>query len=275
MTRLLINGVQYNVEQRDGPTDRPPLVLLHGFTGSAAAWRDHMTALGDACRTVAIDALGHGRSDAPRDPLRYAMPHVVADTITILDQLALDRCVLLGYSMGGRMALHIAVAASDRIAGLILESASPGLRTADERTQRIAADERLAEQIERDGIAAFVDRWERLPLWATQRSLPDHVRAAQRAQRLQSDRIGLANSLRGAGTGAQESLWDQLPSIEMPTLLIAGALDHKFTVIAHEMHRQLPRSDLLITPDAGHAVHLESPEQFDQIVREFMTSIEY
>ncbi len=270
MTRLPINGVQINVEVRPGPPGAPALVLLHGFTGSAATWATLAPALDDVCTTVAIDALGHGGSDAPADPARYSMPCVVSDTLAVLDRLGIERFGLLGYSMGGRMALHIAARAGSRLALLILESASPGLGTAGERAARRAADARLADVLEREGIAAFVERWEQAPLFASQQNLPPAVWTAQRTQRLRCDARGLAGSLRGAGTGAQEPLHDSLATLEVPTLLIVGRLDTKFRAIGQHMQKLLPRAELLIVAGAGHAVHLEAAEEFNSNVRRFI-----
>lgn len=270
MTRLPVNGVSLNVEVRPGPPGAPVLVLLHGFTGSAATWTAHMEALSDLCTTVAIDALGHGASDAPSDPARYGMPNVAGDTLAVMDRLGLERFGLLGYSMGGRMALQIAVAAGPRLDLLILESASAGLRTADERATRVAADEKLAGLLEREGITAFVDRWEQAPLFRSQQNLPPAVLAAQRAQRLRSDPMGLAASLRGAGTGAQAPLHDRLATLAVPALLIVGELDAKFRAIAQEMQQALPQAQLEVMAGAGHAVHLEAPREFDSLVRRFI-----
>ena len=265
-----VNGVRLNVEVYACPTAVPPLVLLHGFTGSTATWTTLVPALADTCTTIAIDALGHGASDAPVDPTRYRMPCVVADTLAVLDQLGVEQFALLGYSMGGRMALHLAAAAPTRIAALILESASPGIESADERAARVASDEQLAQLLERKGIAAFVEYWERLPLFASQRALPDHVQQKQRRERLAAHPLGLAASLRGAGTGVQAPLHDHLTTLAMPTLLLVGALDAKFCALALAMHAALPRSELKVVPAVGHAVHLEAPDLFNTHVRSFM-----
>jgi 2-succinyl-6-hydroxy-2,4-cyclohexadiene-1-carboxylate synthase len=270
MTLLRVNDVHLNVETHPGPASAPVLVMMHGFTGSVATWRPHLGALVEHCTVVAIDALGHGASDAPTDAARYAMSHVVADYLAVMDHLGVERFGLLGYSMGGRMALHIAAAASARVQLLILESASPGLATAAERKARIAADEQLALMLEREGIAAFVDRWEAAPLWDSQHVLPAGVRRELRQQRLASNPVGLANSLRGAGTGSAHALYDQLMAIGMRTLLIAGALDTKFAAIARKTHSALPDATLQIVPDAGHAVHLEAPDLFNSLVIEFI-----
>ena len=177
---------------------------------------------------------------------------------------------MLGYSMGARIALHLAVAAPERLSALVLESGSPGLADPADRATRRASDEELAGRIEREAIAAFVDGWEKLPLFASQQTLPPDMRKRLRMQRLQNSPTGLANSLRGMGTGAQESLWERLAQITAPTLIVAGGLDRKFGLIAREMAKGLPRAELELVHDAGHAVHLERPEVFDRLVMKFV-----
>jgi 2-succinyl-6-hydroxy-2,4-cyclohexadiene-1-carboxylate synthase len=251
-----------------------PLLLLHGFTGSAATWAPHITRLAPHMRTIAVDLIGHGRSDAPPDPERYLMRRCVEDLLALLDLLEVERADVLGYSMGGRVALHLAAAAPGRVGALALESSSPGIADLAERRARITADEALAEAIERDGIAAFVDRWEQLPLFASQTALPANVRAHLRAQRLQNSAIGLANSLRGMGAGRQESLWDRLIDLHIPALLIAGELDAKYCAIARSMAAALPSAQQVVVPSAGHAVHLERPDVFMGHVLNFFGCID-
>lgn len=269
MDALEVNGVRLGVEVRGTP-DNAPLVLLHGFSGSAAGWGTHLDTLANSgLYVIALDMLGHGRSDAPVDPARYAIERCREDIIAALDQLQVHkgRAILLGYSMGGRIALYTAFSGFFR--ALILESASPGLTTARERAERRANDERLAERIERDGVPAFVDYWEQLPLFASQRNLPSERRERLRQQRLLNNARGLANSLRGVGTGVQPDLHNDLPRLSIPTLLLAGQLDIKYCDIAQEMARALPQARLEIIPDAGHTIHLEQPEMFDQMVEAF------
>jgi 2-succinyl-6-hydroxy-2,4-cyclohexadiene-1-carboxylate synthase len=245
-----------------------PLLLLHGFPGSSATWAPHVAAW--PARAIAVDLAGHGQTAAPADPTCYRMEATVADLVALLDQLGVERAHVFGYSMGGRVALHLAAAHPERVATLILESASPGLATQTEREARVAADTALAASIERDGISAFVDRWEALPLWASQARLPDEVRAGLRAQRLNNRAVGLANSLRGLGTGAQAPLHDRLADLPMPALVIAGRLDAKFAAIARAMAAALPQGRLALVPEAGHAVHLEQPAPFDRLVAGFL-----
>jgi 2-succinyl-6-hydroxy-2,4-cyclohexadiene-1-carboxylate synthase len=275
---LLLNGMRYHVELRGPPLadagQRPMLALLHGFTGSAAGWGAHLDTFAAAgLPVIAFDLPGHGASDAPADPACYALERAREDIPAALAQLGVARgqAVLLGYSMGGRVALCAAISGFFR--ALVLESASPGLATAHERAERRASDEALAARIERDGVAAFVDEWERLPLFASQAALPADARAALRTERLRNSPTGLANSLRGGGTGAQASLWERLSDLAIPTLLLAGALDAKFTAIAERMATALPRATLRVVPGAGHAIHLERPSVFAALVLEFVNDL--
>jgi 2-succinyl-6-hydroxy-2,4-cyclohexadiene-1-carboxylate synthase len=270
-----VNGIRLGVEQLGAASKHGlTLVMLHGFTGSAAGWGnllDMLAAYG--LRIIALDLPGHGQSDAPGDPGRYAIEHCERDIVAALQELGVkrDASVLLGYSMGGRIALYTAYSRFFR--ALILESASPGLEDPVEREQRRAGDEALATSIERDGVQAFVDRWEQLPLFASQRLLSPETREVLRRQRLNNRADGLAQSLRGVGTGVQPPLQDRLPALHMPVLLIAGGLDTKFAAIARSMSLALPQSQLRIVAGAGHAVHLERPAEFASLVGEFCLAI--
>jgi 2-succinyl-6-hydroxy-2,4-cyclohexadiene-1-carboxylate synthase len=263
MARLTVNGIGLNVEVAGAG---PPLLLLHGFTGSVATWAGHLPELSGRATTIAVDLIGHGASDVPADPARYTISHCIADLLVVLDRLEIGRAAVLGYSMGARVALHLALAAPERVVGLVLEGGSPGLVGESERSARRASDEELAATIERDGVAAFVARWEQLPLFASQNALPAGVRSALRRQRLRNSERGLAHSLRGMGTGAQASLWSRLGQIDAPALLIVGALDEKFCRIGRAMAAAMPRACLTVVPGAGHAVHLERPDEFDRLV---------
>jgi 2-succinyl-6-hydroxy-2,4-cyclohexadiene-1-carboxylate synthase len=213
--------------------------------------------------------LGHGRSDAPADPQRYSIEHCQQDIIAALRELGIKpgEAILLGYSMGGRIALYSAFSGFFR--AIILESASPGLASSTERAQRRDSDNALAERIERDGLPAFVAYWEQLPLFASQSALPREARANLHEQRLRNRPIGLANSLRGLGTGMQPALHDRLQELHIPVLLIAGALDTKYCAIARHMAATLPDAALHIVSNAGHTVHLEQPTTFAAQVHKF------
>lgn len=247
-----------------------PVVLLHGFTGSTQTWFPVWDRLTKYFRVIAIDLPGHGQSFMPSSPHECEFYTVAEDLYAVFGDLGLATFHLLGYSLGGRMALYFAASYPPLVKTLILESASPGLRTEDERLARRNNDNAQADMIERSGIAAFVDYWQNLPLWGSQKKLPDDIRSWLRALRLKNHPQGLANSLRGAGTGVQPSLWERLPELDMPTLLITGELDTKYTAIAQQMAAALPRSRLALIPGAGHCVHLEKPEIYAQLIRDFL-----
>ncbi len=257
--RLMVNGIALNVETMG---EGAPLLLLHGFTGSMENWRPFLPVWQERLRLVLVDIIGHGRSDAPRDPQRYSVEHAANDIVAVLDKLGIANAHVLGYSMGGRLALRLAVDHPERVRTLVLESASPGLRTSEERRQRSARDEALARKIEREGLRAFIRYWENIPLFATQKRLPDDVRQALREQRLRNSVTGLTGSLRGMGTGIQPSLWKHIEKLNIPTLIMAGELDGKFCRIAAEMYECLPCSKLCLIPGVGHCIHIEAPEVF-------------
>ncbi|SRR5579884_1122695 len=272
--RLQVNGISIGIEQR-GNQQQIPLVLLHGFTGSASGWGSLLDMLAiSGFHVIAIDMLGHGQSDAPADPHRYSMEHCQADIIGVLRQLAIQpgEAILLGYSMGGRIALYTAFSGYFR--ALILESASPGIADPIEREQRRLSDMALADRIERDGIASFVHYWENLPLFASQHSLPPDKQAALHQQRLNNNPQGLANSLRGVGTGAQPALHEKLPELTIPVLLLTGGLDSKFCTIAQKMQLSIGRqAQWVVAVGMGHAVHLEDPEGFVKQMQAFCSSL--
>lgn len=247
-----------------------PLLLLHGFSGDSTTWHAAANTLAQRWRLIMLDCLGHGASDKPRDIESYRIESAAADIIDLLDQLEIKRARLLGYSMGGRLALFLALRYRARLRSLILESASPGLADAAERRARRRRDRALADSIETKGIPAFVDYWQRLPLWASQSKLPPDLLAAQRRQRLRNNPLGLANSLRGLGTGAQPNLWPQLPTLQLPILLLAGAEDDKFRRINQAMAARLPNARLRLIPAAGHNTHLENAPAFCRETTSFL-----
>lgn len=267
MKRYEINGVKYNVEITGAG---PPLLLLHGFTGSLRSWDRIVPDLSQHFKTITVDLLGHGKTDAPNDYHRYSIEHAAQDMIGLLDKLNIERTHLLGYSMGGRLALMVACHYSERIQSLILESSSPGLKTEKERQERLESDEKLAVSIEQNGIEAFIDFWEDIPLFHSQKRVELEKRAKLRTNRLKNNGHGLACSLRGMGTGRQPSLWPELPSLPMPVLLIAGSLDTKYVAIAKELHEQINRAQLAIVNDAGHTVHFEQDKQYITLAKNFL-----
>jgi 2-succinyl-6-hydroxy-2,4-cyclohexadiene-1-carboxylate synthase len=250
-----------------------PIVFLHGFTGDSRDWVDFAKRVVIDRPWVAIDLLGHGKTGVPVSSSRAHMREQVAILEAVFDYLDIPSVVLLGYSMGGRVALAYTISLPTRVAGLILESASPGLKTEQERASRRADDAKLATQILELGIAAFIEKWENTPLFSSQKRLSLEILQHQRDIRTSQKAIGLANSLRGMGTGSQPSLWSELHHVQTPLLLLSGEYDTKFTQLAVSMQNEIHHAKHVIIKGAGHNVHLESPHAFWVLVRRFMKAI--
>lgn len=226
------------------------LVLLHGFTHTGRSWDPVAEKLGESYSPLALDIRGHGGASA-------VTPVTLEAVISDLDQLSPDEFVLVGYSMGGRLALQYALARPDRVQRLVLIGASPGLDDHAQRAARIEADERLAVELERLSIEDFAQRWARTPVLADQ---PPEVAARVHADRVRNNPEGLARALRGLGTGAVEPVWNRLGELRMPVLLLVGARDERFLAIAQQMAQSIETARLEVIPGAGHAAHLEQPE---------------
>ena len=267
---MLINGVNLNIKLIGSG---PPLVALHGFAGDMSTWAKFVPEAAKRYTVITIDLLGHGGSDTPSEPERYRINHAVQDLAAAIREMGFSQTSFLGYSMGGRIALAAAVLVPDFCESLILEGASPGLTSPEARVRRQIKDEALADSILRDGIEAFVNDWEKQPLFRTQQSLPPEIRLQIRSQRLKSNPIGLANSLRATGLGTQPPFADSLPTLNIPVLCIAGEYDRKFTAIARRMCRKLRNGRVAVIPGAGHATHLEKPQDFNKVVLGFLDSL--
>jgi 2-succinyl-6-hydroxy-2,4-cyclohexadiene-1-carboxylate synthase len=234
-----------------------PVVLLHGFTQTRQSWRRTVAALGGSYRALTPDLPGHGQAGARR-------PASFAACAAYVRALADGPCTLVGYSMGGRIALHTAFAVPGLVRRLVLVGASPGIADAGERSARRRADEALADRIEAIGVEAFAAEWGAQPLFAGQE---ERVAAAAHADRLRNTAAGLAAALRGLGTGVMEPLWDRLPELAVPVVLVVGERDEKFRAIASRMAAGIPGSRLEVVAGAGHAVQLERPDAVAAAIR--------
>jgi len=247
-----------------------PLIALHGFTGSGRDFLPLAAALRRQAMTITLDLMGHGESDAPEDSRRYSLAASADDVLALADHLGLDRFDLLGYSMGGRVALRTVLRYPQRVHRLVLESASPGIRDPQERQRRRESDLALARTIDEEGLPAFVDRWLQQDLFRTLRLLPASRQAALRERKLCQRPAGLARSLRGAGAGEDEDVWDRLAEIRGRVLLIAGTEDKKYEAILSQMAERIPDARFVRVPRVGHTVHLERPRLFADYVAEFL-----
>ena len=232
------------------------VVFLHGFTHTGASWDPVIAALPQRYRALAPDLRGHGSATG-------AQPVDLDGVIADLAAAAPRRFSLVGYSMGGRLALHAALALPERVARLVLIGASPGLADPDARQARRRADEALADELQDLSMAAFAARWAQTPVLA---GAPADVAARAQRDRLRNSPGGLARALRGLGTGALASLWDRLGELGMAVELVAGERDEKFSALAREMATRIGHARVTIIPGAGHAAHLEAPGEVAAVI---------
>ncbi|MFA5564765.1 MAG: alpha/beta fold hydrolase [Acidimicrobiia bacterium] len=227
----------------------PRLVLVHGFTQTGRCWGEIGTQLSRDHEVIFLDAPGHGGSSEVEVDLVEG-GNLIGEAGGI--------GTYVGYSMGGRFVLHTALQSPHLVQGLVLVGATAGLKSKEERTARLDDDETRARRIEQIGVQAFLDEWLALPLFG---GLSEA--AAARSERLANTAAGLASSLRLAGTGTQQPSWDQLHTLNMPTLIIAGAHDTKFGALGERMAEAIGSNATFATVDgAGHTAHLEQPEAF-------------
>lgn len=254
-----------------------PLLFLHGFLGNACDWEVVVSGLGGGYRYLCADlnALARG------GPAACSMGRAAGSLLNALDALGVFQCALAGYSMGGRLALYCAIHHPDRFSRVVLESASPGLRSEEERAARCEHDEALAQRLDTAANAfpeerarlfrAFVDWWYDQPLFASLASAPERRETLVR-KRLGADPAALAALLRGMGVGLQPSLWDDLHTFRTPTLLIVGELDRKYRILAEEMCEACHSMAVETFAGCGHNVHWENPGGYTTALKAFLAA---
>jgi 2-succinyl-6-hydroxy-2,4-cyclohexadiene-1-carboxylate synthase len=264
----------------------PPVLLLHGFSGSGLSWAG-LAGLGGRFRAIVPDLPGHGGTAwdvpdpetyagpapaaSPRDPRpRASVERTAADLAALARRLGADRPDVVGYSLGARIALRLAIAHPEVVGRLVLEAPSAGIADERARAARVAADAERARLAVSEGIAAFALSWEAEPVLAGEAALPAPVRARQAAIRRANDPLGIAASLVYAGQGTMEPLHLRLGEVRAPTLVVVGA-DDPARARAEEVAAGIPRVRLAVVPGAGHAPHLERPDRFHALVLDFLT----
>ena len=244
--------------------DGVPVTLLHGFTQSARTWREVIGKMPAGYRWIVPDLRGHGQTQTPIGA-PCTMDACTADLEMLWDHLAVDRTHLVGYSMGGRLALYLAARRPQRVLSLLTVGAHAGLDEAG-RDGRRRGDEELARRIEKDGLGAFVDYWGGLPLFAgIERRGPSFV-AQVRSDRLENRVAGLACSLRGMGAGVMEPLWDELARLRVPCTFVAGQHDHGYVASARRLATTVPGGRVEVVTRAGHSVFQERPDAFARVL---------
>ncbi len=267
MSAVWLDGLRWEVRVRGAGA---PVLLLHGFTGRGSGWADHATALARSFRVIVVDLPGHGRSGIPTGPGRASVERTAGDLAAILQRTGSAPAHVVGYSLGARIALRLAIDAPDTIRRLVVESPSAGIASEIDRAARRAADEKLAVRLEAEGIVPFVDAWQRQPVFASHARSSAARRRRLRSERLRNRPAGLAASLRDAGQGSMEPLHRRLGEISAPTLVIAGALDPTGLDRARIVAGTIEGARLEVVAEAGHTPHLETPEIFRSLTLAFL-----
>src|SRR5215210_1295567 len=262
---LLPDDLSYEVS---GDRRSRAVLFLHGFMGSSADWRGVMSAIGDRAFCIAVDLPGHGASlELAADS--YTVEGAAQAVIRILDELEVVRATVAGYSMGGRLALYLALCYPERCSGLFLESASPGLESEEERASRSAADEEKAKRLESEDFDGFLRDWYSQPLFAPL-AWDEGLLRRTIEERRRNDPVELARSLRGMGVGNQPPLWEELEGLAVPALAVAGGLDEKYATISSRMASISPRIGPVVIPGVGHNVRAEAPTEYAARLRRFL-----
>ena len=268
---IQVDGCIYRFHGFSGGTSGDPVLLfLHGFMGSSADWAEVFSLLPSRLRALALDLPGHGRTTVQSSSGKgcFTLSTVAQAIARWHAEQGWPPVILIGYSMGGRLALYLALHHPEMARCVVLESASPGIQDAAERYRRRQRDEQLARELEQDAFPRFLDRWYRQPLFASLRKHPVFPRLLQ--QRQKNHPALLAQVLREMGAGSQPPLWDKLPLLKKPLLLLVGENDPKFRAISEKMAKVTGRCTIKVIPDCGHNIHRENPGAFVQALREWI-----
>ena len=251
-----------------GNRDNPLIIFLHGFLGDSHEFDDVIPLLSDQFCSLTIDLPGHGKTRVLGGEEYYTMPATAQALIYLLDQLKVETCALVGYSMGGRLALYLSLHFAQRFSKVVLESTSPGLKNRRDRAERIQRDFQLARKLEESDFSEFLLQWYDQPIFD---SLREHSRFSDLLKiRSQNNPWELAKSLRNLSTGGQPSLWKKLEQNENPWLLLVGEYDAKFIEINSEMAKLCPSAKLELVSHCGHNIHFENPKLFASNVKNFL-----
>lgn len=246
-----------------------PVLALHGFTGVGQDFESFTDGVFPDLSWWAPNLPGHGEHSIAEELDAYTMEATAQMLDGLIEEIG-QPVILLGYSMGGRLALNYVLKNPGAVRQLVLVGATPGIEDSDERQEREQKDDTQANSILKEGVAYFLKKWQKNPIIRTQESIPAAIRKPMLESRKQHQALGLANSLRGMGTGVMEPLWDRLGEIDMPVLLVTGETDSKFEAIAKRMAELLPNAVHEIIPDAGHAAHLENAHAFTSSLKKFL-----
>jgi 2-succinyl-6-hydroxy-2,4-cyclohexadiene-1-carboxylate synthase len=269
------SGIKLNVEiPKEFDRAKDSVLLLHGFTGNSEDWLPLIDSFPENFNYILLDLIGHGKSDHPLIIDYYKTESLVEQIKTIKERILPNtKIILLGYSMGGRAALSYAVKYPDDIKGLILESASAGIKNETERKKRYEDDMKIVEFINSHTIEEFIDFWYDQEMFNTQKRFSNDKIKRLKRQKYNNSKIGLSNILKGFSPGIMPPLHDKLKSIKVRTVLITGDLDTKYTFINSRIVRGFHKAKHKVVKNSGHNTHLEEPKRFIEIVTNYLNQI--
>lgn len=270
---IKIDKINLNVEAPPSlPANKTYIFLLHGFTGSANDWNGIAQGINNNFIPISIDLIGHGKSDFPNELKYYQADSLVEQIKKITTHFTEEKSILCGYSMGGRLALSFANKYPGKLKGLILESSTYGIKDETERKVRRKQDKELTEFIQTHSIDEFADIWLDNEIFNSLKQLPKEKFNLLKEEKKKNKKRGLINSLLGFGTGSMSCLFNNLKNIRIPTLLITGEFDRKFSEINKEMEKELPNAKHSVIINAGHNTHIENTKAFINTINEFLRS---
>lgn len=267
---IQVRGISYHFETHQQNPDLPFLVLLHGFMGSGESFEHLLPDLKSLCNPITIDLLGHGDTEGAELHYRFAAKEQVADVAKLIGEQLQIPLFLYGYSMGGRLALQLALHHPGLFSGLILESATFGIEGETERQARQALDAKRSDDL-LGNFDGFLENWKSMSLFKTSSTDQELLDKTEEIQRNQNP-FWLANSLQGFGTGTMPCVRDRLKEIAIPVNLVVGEKDSKFIHINRQMEKELADAEFHTVKNAGHRVHLDQPEVLISLLRTFISA---
>jgi len=267
---IKINNIRFRYIHRAGKKSTAPLLFLHGFTGSANDWLDVINNLPEYIPAFALDLIGHGKTDAPNPEEEYSTEAQLQHIDFFIKNVIECPPFILGYSMGGRLALQYAVNKPGNIRGLILESTTAGIEDEKERAQRVISDSKLIDRLQTEGVENFINFWMALPLFGSLKNIEPKKYEEITAVKKKNSATGLINSLKGFGTGVMPDVWHKLSALSLPVLILAGEKDLKYVAIGKKLNESIKDSQMAVITGAGHNVHLEKAPDFINFVKHFL-----
>ncbi|AFZ35345.1 2-succinyl-6-hydroxy-2,4-cyclohexadiene-1-carboxylate synthase [Stanieria cyanosphaera PCC 7437] len=264
---MILENYQFNYSWQ-GNKNKPVILFLHGFMGDRFDFEQVISLLSSSFSFLTVDLPGHGKTKIFGSEEYYTMSKTAQALIELLQKNQIARCFLVGYSLGGRLALYLTIYFPNYFEKVVLESASPGLIAEKERHLRLKKDCQLAAKLETNDFEAFLNQWYSNSLFNSFKKHRDFNQAIQK--RLKNNPQELAKSLRNLSTGLQPSLWQQLKFNKIPLLFVVGELDQKFVLINTQMSKLCPNSQLKIIKNSGHNIHFENPVEYSKVIKNFL-----